>query len=230
MKIEILKLLSPFLVVQILYWSTFHIPTNYWSVGDNPGLCIAVIKSLPVSSLVLYLGTSKSNHPLVQNLFWGMMYSIGGDFCLVFPNFFLPGMAFFLAAQISFIKAFSFEPLKPKIGVVISLVMALVVTLLILPNIEGLVLKFGVPIYSIALGIMTWRALARIDNGIIDKLTGLGAMLFLISDGCIGINMFYYKIPKAQEISLSTYYGAHFLISLSACKVIHGQKRVHNTL
>ena len=220
MKSEVLKLVLPFLTVQILYWSTFHIPTNYWSVGDNPGLCIAVIKSLPVSSLALYLGSSKSNHSLIKNIFWGMMYSIGGDFCLVFPNLFLPGMVFFLAAQISFIKAFSFEPLKPKIGVVLGLVMAPVVTFLILPNIEDFVLKLGVPIYSTALGIMTWRALARTDNGIIEKLTGFGAVLFLISDGCIGINMFYYKIPKAQEIILSTYYGAQFLISLSACKVI----------
>ena len=111
MKSEVLKLVLPFLTVQVLYWSTVHIPTYYWSVGDNPGLCIAVIKSLPVSSLALYLGTSKSNHPLIKNLLWGMMYSIGGDFCLVFPNLFLPGMAFFLAAQISFIKAFSFEKL-----------------------------------------------------------------------------------------------------------------------
>ena len=228
MKAEFVKLLIPFSVIQLLYWNAFHEPSYFWSVGDNPGLVISVIKTLPVSSLAFYLGTSKSKNPLVQRLFWGTIFSAIGDFCLVFPNLFLSGMVFFLVAQVSFIRAFSFKPLKPMIGITLAFVMTPVITRMILPNIEDFdfEFKFGVPIYSLFLGIMVWRALARVHRGFIEKLTGIGAMLFLISDGCIGINKFYAKMPYAQEIILSTYYGAQFLISLSACKVIDGKKGV----
>ena len=150
---------------------------------------------------------------------------IGGDFCLVYSNFFLLGMVFFLAAQISFIKAFSFEPLKPMIGVSIAAILTLALTLLILPNVSDSGLKVGFPLYSIFLGTMGWRALARMDQGMIEKLSGLGAVLFLVSDGCIAINMAYYKLPNAQEIIMSTYYLAQFLITLSACKVIDQEKK-----
>ena len=67
---ELLKLL-PFLVTQILYWNIYFIPT------DQPGLFTALIKCLPVTSLAFYLGTSNSNHPLVNGIFWAMVYSIG---------------------------------------------------------------------------------------------------------------------------------------------------------
>lgn len=150
---------------------------------------------------------------------------IGGDFCLVYSDFFLLGMVFFLAAQVSFIKAFLFEPLKPMIGVSIAIILTLALSLLILPNISDFGLKLGFPLYSIFLGTMGWRALARMDQGMIEKLTGLGAVLFLVSDGCIGINMAYYKLPRAQEIIMSTYYLAQFLITLSACKVIDQEKK-----
>ena len=72
----------------------------------------------------------------------------GGDFCLVYSDFFLLGMIFFLAAQVSFIKAFLFEPLKPMIGVSIAIILTLALSLLILPNISDFGLKLGFPLYS----------------------------------------------------------------------------------
>ena len=219
MRSELVKLSAPFLVSQILYWKLFYIPT------DQPGLWTAFIKCLPVSTLALYLGNSTSKNSLIQGLFWGMIFSIGGDFCLVYSDLFLLGMLFFLAAQISFIKAFGWEPLKPLIGASVAIILTLILSLMLLPNISDFGLKLGFPLYSTFLGAMGWRALARMDQGMIEKLTGLGSLLFLISDGCIGINMFYVKLPRAQEIIMSTYYLAQFLITLSACKVIDKEKK-----
>ena len=96
---------------------------------------------------------------------------------------------------------------------------------LILPSIDDIVLKIGFPLYALLLGTTTWRALARVDQGLIEALTGLGAVVFLISDGCIGINMFYYKLDHAQEIIMSTYYLAQFLMILSGAKIIAQEKR-----
>ena len=95
---------------------------------------------------------------------------------------------------------------------------------LILPSIDDFILKIGFPLYALLLGTTTWRALARVDQGFIEALTGLGAVIFLISDGCIGINMFYYKLDYAQEIIMSTYYLAQFLITLSGVKTIAQEK------
>ena len=133
-------------------------------------------------------------------------------------------MLCFLAAQISFIQAFTFKPFRPLIGLFIALLLTLVLSQL-LPNIEDLGIKIGFPIYSAFLGTMGWRALARMDQGLIETLSGFGGLLFLISDACIGVNMFYYKLPQAQVIIMSTYYLAQFLITLSACKVIDMEKR-----
>ena len=95
---------------------------------------------------------------------------------------------------------------------------------LILPNIEELPLKIGIPFYVALLGTSAWRTLARSDQGLVERLTGLGGVIFLISDGCIGINMFYYKLTYAQEIIMSTYYLAQFLITLSGAKIIAQEK------
>ena len=143
---------------------------------------------------------------------------------MVFPGYFLLGMLCFLAAQISFIQAFTFEPFKGRIGLFISILLTLVLTQL-LPNIDDIGLKLGFPVYAAFLGTMGWRALARFDQGFIESLSGIGGLLFMISDGCIGVNMFYYKLSRAQEIIMSTYYLAQFLITLSAVKVIDLEKR-----
>ena len=63
-----------------------------------------------------------------------------------------------------------------------------------------------------------------IPQGFVETLTGLGGIIFLISDGCIGINLFYYKLEYAQFIIMSTYYLAQFLITLSGVKTIAEEK------
>ena len=63
-----------------------------------------------------------------------------------------------------------------------------------------------------------------IPQGFVETLTGLGGIIFLISDGCIGINLFYYELEYAQFIIMSTYYLAQFLITLSGVKTIAQEK------
>ena len=71
---------------------------------------------------------------------------------------------------------------------------------------------------------MTWRALARMDRGFLQFLTGIGAVIFMISDAAIGINLFYYNIPNAQFVIMSTYYLAQFLIALTGVAEIIASK------
>lgn len=221
MKSELLKL-TPFYVSQIIYWYVDYIPVNQPLFENN--LHTAFIKCLPVSTLALYLLTSGLPNAQVKSLFLGMVWSIGGDFCLVFPEYFIPGILCFAVAQICFISAFGFRPLKPFYALIIGVSMTYVLSL-ILPNIKEAPIKFGFPIYSALLGTMVWRALARLDQGLVEFLTACGAVIFMISDACIGINLFYYKLSHSQEIIMSTYYLAQFLIALSGAKWISNHEK-----
>ena len=77
---------------------------------------------------------------------------------------------------------------------------------------------------STASAITDNLSIFSLNQGFYEALTGLGAVIFLISDGCIGINMFYYKLDYAQEIIMSTYYLAQFLMILSGAKIVAQEK------
>ena len=55
-----------------------------------------------------------------------MVFSMLGDALLVFENTFLIGILAFACAQICFIKGFTFQPLKLRIGIILYLIMGLI--------------------------------------------------------------------------------------------------------
>ena len=54
---------------------------------------------------------------------------------------------------------------RPGLALFIGVIMAFVLSL-ILPNIEDITLKIGIPFYVLLLGTATWRFLAKADQGI----------------------------------------------------------------
>ena len=74
---ELVKL-APFYFSQLFYWYLYYIPTS------QPGLWTAFVKCLPVSVLANYLALSGSTNQIVKWLSYGMFFSVGGDFFLVF--------------------------------------------------------------------------------------------------------------------------------------------------
>ena len=75
-------------------------------------LWTAFVKCLPCQCLAFYLGTSGSNAQIVKWSFYAMIFSVGGDFCLVFPDHFITGILLFAVAQVCFIRGFGFKPLR----------------------------------------------------------------------------------------------------------------------
>ena len=65
---------------------------------------------------------------------------------------------------------------------------------------------------------MAWRVVARASNGLTEFLSAIGAIIFVISDGFIAVNLFYTPLSNAQFLIMSTYYTAQFLIALSGAK------------
>lgn len=103
MLLELTKL-TPFYVSQVVYWHLAYIPTS------QPGLWTAFIKCLPVATLAFYLATCRYNgHSVIRNLFFGMLFSNAGDFCLVYKEYFILGIVCFAIAHVFFIIAFGFK-------------------------------------------------------------------------------------------------------------------------
>lgn len=79
----------------------------------------------------------------------------------------------------------------------------------------------AVPLYSILLETMVWRAFARVENtkSMPQVFCAVGALSFMISDGLILFNLFYTPIPNAQIYIIFTYYLAQLLLTLSILDV-----------
>ncbi|KAK9752421.1 YhhN family [Popillia japonica] len=87
-----------------------------------------------------------------------------------------------------------------------------------MPGLDG-VLIAGVPLYSIILSTMVWRAIARLYDEQVrtwSKLfTALGAISFAVSDAVIGVDRFMFRINQSQALVMFTYYAAQLGLALS---------------
>ena len=76
-------------------------------------------------SLINQSTAYKNGNHLVKWLAWGMLFSDLGDGFLVYKASFEIGILAFAVAQICFIKAFTFQPLKLVTGIVFYILEAL---------------------------------------------------------------------------------------------------------
>ena len=80
---------------------------------------------------------------------------------------------------------------------------------------------FGVPIYSLLLLTMAWRAVARLENtkSIPQLALASGGVSFAVSDTLIAFNLFLTPIKYAQVYIMITYYFAQLGITLSVLDI-----------
>lgn len=150
---------------------------------------------------------------------WLIGWQVLGDAALVWDQLFVAGILCFAAAHFFYIKALNLKGTilgRDKfrsIGLGVSLYGAafLIWFLLIRAGLQDeSILKFGVPLYIIWLTTTVWRAGCVGDDRIF-----WGAVLFMFSDCCIGINLFSFSIPFAQVWIMSTYQVGQYLIAMS---------------
>ncbi|XP_017778608.1 PREDICTED: lysoplasmalogenase-like protein TMEM86A isoform X2 [Nicrophorus vespilloides] len=213
--ITVILKLVPFFAAIILYFSVF-IPHT------EPTYLAALIKCLPIITLMIFVvWYSKFSNVRVQaygrRIFFGLLFSCIGDYCLIWPDYFPLGMLSFAIGHINYITAFGFSTRNLPVAVVTYTITALG-CLYLMPGLTGILIP-GVPIYSIILNTMMWRAVSRMNNGkpitSTKILTAIGAVCFVVSDLIIGLDRFKFKIPYDQELIMSTYYVAQFGIALS---------------
>lgn len=219
-----LNRLLPFLTCQFLYWGPLYFPNT------KPSLSALLVKCLPILSLILYIllrSWPKKESKFIRRILIGLAFSMVGDGCLVYRDTcFVLGMVAFGIAHFSYIAAFGWEEPKYAIAVVVFVTGYAPLFGVILPSIADPILKVGIPIYTFFLLTMCWRALSRAQTWI-GILSGLGAVLFVISDFVIVWNDFYQSVPNQQFIIMSTYYGAQLLITLSASEIFVKYDDIH---
>ncbi|XP_035708406.1 lysoplasmalogenase-like protein TMEM86A isoform X1 [Folsomia candida] len=210
--------LVPFLKTLALYFLLF-LPE------DRPSWGATAVKCLPILSLALFVLLHGVSHPqqhkFSRRILAGLLFSCVGDALLIWPEYFLHGMAAFGVAQIFYIRAFGFQPLNAKLGAFIY-VLSSTVLILIGPHVlsESWPVAGGVFLYSSLLLTMVWRATSRLGATLSSErwssLCGVaGGLLFLISDSVLSLNRFYTNIPHHQGVIMTTYYAAQLAIALS---------------
>ena len=164
----------------------------------------------------------------------GLLLSVVGDACLVYPAFFEFGVVAFGLAHYYFIKAFGFQPLNIAVGIVLYSSVGAYLGLVVIPRLPDVLSLIGMPVYFTLLTTTAWRALARALGSPFkskyytfrgEYLAAIGALLFVISDCLIVYNLFVQPLQAQQFLIMSTYYAAQFLITLSARQAISEPKK-----
>ncbi|XP_012175059.1 lysoplasmalogenase-like protein TMEM86A isoform X1 [Bombus affinis] len=219
---QVLKSVGPKLVPFFKSVSVYFI-----LLAEQPSLLTACFKCLPIISLIVFVllhGISLSQeYRFSRRILTGLIFSCIGDALLVWPSCFTPGMCMFALAQIMYISAFGFIPLNIMLGTILYALCSLVIYAL-MPGLNG-ILVIGVPVYTVLLTTMAWRAISRVQFYKVQRkelwtwtklCSCIGSICFLISDTLLGFHYFHTPLPYSQVSIMLTYYAAQLGIALSA--------------
>lgn len=153
----------------------------------------------------------------------GLVLSLAGDVLLMLgAERFLPGLGCFLLAQLLYAWAFTTDAPLAAAQLPWAAPFACFAVLVVVALWKGLpdaVLRGAVVVYAAAIGLMAWRAAARMLAPGIPLPAGAaalaGACLFLASDAVLAVNRFRRPFRLGEPVTLATYWAAQFLIALS---------------
>lgn len=205
---------GPFLTSQYLYWIV-------WARHSLDTTAIGLFtKCFPVLTLVFYVLNNdwpRSKRPFLLRITGGLAVSCVADGVIQHEDLFLAGVGLFGVAQLFYILAFGFERRRPLLAVPL-LVFGASVLAKVIPAVEEIALKVALLLYGSLLLVMAWRALAFSSSNA-GFLTGLGGVLFMVSDSFIALDKFHQPMENPRLYIMSTYYAAQFLITLSCVEI-----------
>ncbi|KAK9497905.1 hypothetical protein O3M35_003806 [Rhynocoris fuscipes] len=208
-------LLIPYFLGVYLYF--------YFSNEELTLLQKIFFKCFPIISLIGFLYLKKSecaDEYKCKNLILnGLILSCMGDIFLLIPNLFIPGMVAFALAHFSYINAHGFQFMDIKYGFLLY-AMCILLLYILMPGLNG-ILIYAVPIYSFILATMVWCSLTvmnrcKTDSWWISMLTGVGGILWMISDAVLAFDKFIYSIPYQNVLIMVTYYLGQFGLTMSS--------------
>lgn len=144
-----------------------------------------------------------------------LVLCLAGDVFLMFPGYFIPGLASFLAGHLFYLALFRQGVPWFASGRALASTLAAAVVMygILFPHL-GTVLKVAVAAYALVIALMAAQAIGRAtvlrDRAAVAVAAGAG--LFMLSDAVLAINRFAQPLPMAQFWVLATYYAAQVLI------------------
>ena len=150
------------------------------------------------------------------------LFSLFGDSFLMFPDFFIPGLASFLIAQVFYIFLFDHtikisgeKPFLRKNYFWLTgyFIYGFSIYFLLFGKLD-FVLKIAVFLYMLALLGMSVMALNRYKtvSSVSFMLVFYGSLLFVVSDSLIALDKFLSPIPNGRIFVMSTYIAAQYLM------------------
>ncbi|TXH98162.1 MAG: lysoplasmalogenase [Pseudomonas sp.] len=205
--------MRPLLLLIALLASTLFFVGHHLEISWLRLLC----KPLPVICMLVWLLQAPAS-AYRRWIIIGLGLSLIGDLLLEWPaDLFIFGLGAFLLAHLAYLLAYlgdtrRLAPLDLLIATLASGGMFLVLSR------TGLgPLLLPVALYSLAIGLMLWRALARVGvvAGASAWLAAGGAALFVLSDSLIGINRFVAPFEEARYLIMISYWLGQFGIAAS---------------
>jgi uncharacterized membrane protein YhhN len=181
-----------------------------------------VLKPLPIALLALVVSQTIPAEPRYGGpVLAGLVCSMAGDICLVFPARFLAGLACFLVGHLFYIGAFG-GAAAWSAGAWLLLVPFAVGGAAMLgflwPHLDRV--RPAVAVYVVVIVTMAWAAAVRAASPGTASPSGAlalgGAIVFMVSDGVLSTDRFVRPLPGGDAIVMVTYYAAQTLIAASA--------------
>lgn len=174
---------------------------------------------MPLLMLGFYTASVKRNGILFYLIFFALLLSWAGDVLLQMKGMFIPGLISFLLAHVFYIVYFiktgkgkkGILQLQPLIGVPV-LIYILIFLWLLYPFLNEL--KIPVTVYGITIGTMLLMAVntrRKLSNDA-SALFFTGALLFVISDSLLAVNLFAMNHLVLSLCVMLTYASAQYLI------------------
>ncbi len=177
-------------------------------------------KPLPIVALLLWLRQASSGAYRTW-IAVGLVFSLLGDLLLEWPaDLFVFGLGAFLLAHLAYLVAYLSSTRRLAPGALLLAVAASGGMFALLASAGLGALLLPVVFYSLAIGCMLWRALARLAEPALERrsawLAAVGALLFVLSDSLIGINRFVMPFEGASVAILLSYWLGQLGIAASA--------------
>jgi len=148
----------------------------------------------------------------------GLAASIGGDiFMMLREKKFTEGLTCFLVAHGLYVAAF-LSTMRPRIDpwtILPLFIYAIIMMQVLFPHLGKL--KAPVGLYIIVITIMAGLGIDRFIflGGTPALYAGAAAILFVLSDSVLAVDLFVRKIKGAQWLILTTYFAAQWLFAMS---------------
>ena len=208
-----------------LLLSTCLMVINWAAIWQRNRRLDILTKSLPILMLAIWLADTTQ---LSGSAFWffiGLFTSAAGDLLILFPRFFIWGLAAFFAVHCSFLVGFNnLFPVASVSGYVVLMLFASVWVYLFSLIRAGIMRQPGqrkmirpVAAYSLVLSLMAYSACSTFFQSYWPStaaaLVSSGALLFMFSDFLLAFNRFVQPLASALIWKRVTYQLGQFAIA-----------------